>query len=47
MVLMRLLTPVQEMIGASQAIIRGELETPDIPVPRQDEVGQLTDASTT
>ena len=42
--LMRLLTPVQEMIGASQAIIRGELETPDIPVPRQDEVGQLTDA---
>lgn len=42
--LMRLLTPVQEMIGASQAVIRGELDTPDIPVPRQDEIGQLTDA---
>ena len=34
--LMRLLTPVQEMIGASQAVVRGELDTPDIPVPRQE-----------
>ena len=42
--LMRLLTPVQQMIGASQEIIRGELETPDIPVPRQDEMGRLADA---
>ena len=38
--LMRLLTPVQEMIGASQAVVRGELDTPDIPVPRQDEMAQ-------
>ena len=42
--LMRLLTPVQEMIGASQAVVRGELDTPDIPVPRQDEMGRLIDA---
>ena len=42
--LMRLLTPVQQMIGASQAVVRGELDTPDVPVPRQDEIGRLADA---
>ena len=41
---MKLLTPVQQLIGASQAIARREFDTPDVPVPRQDEMGQLADA---
>ena len=41
---MRLLTPVQQMIGASQAVVRGELDTPDVPVPQQDEMGRLAEA---
>ena len=42
---LRLLGPVQQMIGASGQIIAGEYETPDVPVPRLDnEVAQLTDA---
>ena len=42
--MMRLLTPVQQMIGASQAVVRGELDTPDVPVPQQDEMGRLAEA---
>ena len=41
---LRLLTPVQQMIAASNAIGRGELDTPDIPVPHQDEIGLLASA---
>ena len=42
---LRLLGPVQQLIGASQEIIAGEYDTPDVPVLRnQDEIGQLTDA---
>ena len=41
---MRLLTPVQQMIVASKAIGQGSYDTPDVPVPRQDEMGQLADA---
>ena len=39
-----LLTPVQQMIGASRDISQGSYDTPDVPVPRQDEMGQLADA---
>ena len=41
---LRLLTPVQQLIGASQAIARREFDTPDVPVPHQDEMGQLAEA---
>ena len=41
---MHLLTPVQQMIGASRDISQGSYDTPDVPVPRQDEMGQLADA---
>ena len=41
---MHLLTPVQQMIGASRDISQGGYDTPDVPVPRQDEMGQLADA---
>jgi len=42
---LRLLGPVQQMIGASQEIIAGGYDTPDVPVPREhNEIGQLTDA---
>lgn len=42
--LMQLLTPVQQMISASNAIGRGELDTPDVPLPRQTEMEQLARA---
>ena len=41
---LRLLTPVQQLISASQAIARREFDTPDVPVPHQDEMGQLAEA---
>ena len=42
---MRLLGPVQQMIGASRQIIAGQYDTPDVPVHRlNNEVAQLTDA---
>ncbi|MGN0662004.1 MAG: histidine kinase [Faecalibacterium sp.] len=41
---LRMLTPVQQMIGASREISRGAFDTPDIPVPRQAEMGQLAEA---
>ena len=41
---MHLLTPVQQMIGASRDISQGSYDTPDVPAPRQDEMGQLADA---
>lgn len=42
---LRLLGPVQQMIGASQQIIAGAYDTPDVPTSRlNNEVGQLTDA---
>ena len=41
---MRMLTPVQQMIGASRQITQGSLDTPDVPVPPQAEMGQLADA---
>ena len=42
---LRLLGPVQQMIGASRQIIAGEYDTPDVPVAQAgSEVGQLTDA---
>ena len=42
--LMRLLTPVQQMIVASRAIGCSEFDTPDIPLPKQPEIGQLAES---
>lgn len=33
-----LLTPVQQMIGASREVTRGEFDSPDLPAPRQPEM---------
>ena len=44
MMVMRLLTPVQQMIVASRAIGRSEFDTPDIPIPKQPEIGQLAES---
>ena len=44
MMVMRLLTPMQQMIAASRAIGRSEFDTPDIPIPRQPEIGQLAES---
>ena len=41
---MHLLTPVQQMIGASREVTRGEFDSPDLPAPRQPEMAQLTEA---
>lgn len=41
---LRILTPVQQMVQASQAITAGDFTTPDIPVRQQDEIGQLAAA---
>lgn len=41
---MRMLTPVQRMIGASRDIVQGDYDTPDVPAPRRDEMGQLAEA---
>lgn len=42
-----LLDPVQQMIVASRAIGRGELDTPDVIVQQTDEIGQLAGAFNT
>ena len=42
-----LLDPVQQMIVASRAIGRGELDTPDVIVQQADEIGQLAGAFNT
>ena len=39
-----LLTPVQQMIGASREVTRGEFDSPDLPASRQPEMAQLTEA---
>ena len=44
MMVMRLLTPVQQMIAASGAISRSEFDTPDIPLPKQPEIAQLAES---
>ena len=44
MMVMRLLTPVQQMIAASLAIGRSEFDTPDIPMPKQPEIAQLAES---
>ena len=41
---LRMLTPVQQMITASRAVGRGAFDTPDIPIPGQSELGQLAEA---
>ena len=41
---MQLLTPVSQMIEASRAISRSQLDTPDIPLPKQPEIGQLAES---
>lgn len=41
---LRILTPVQEMIQVSSALAKGEYETPDVPVRREDEIGRLAGA---
>ena len=41
---MRLMTPVSQMIEASRAISRSEFDAPDIPLPKQPEMGQLADS---
>ena len=41
---MRLLTPVQQMIVASRAIGRSMFDTPDIPLPKEPEMGQLAES---
>lgn len=44
MMVMQLLTPVQQMIAASWAIARSEFDSPDIPLPRGLEMAQLAEA---
>lgn len=44
MMVMRLLTPVQQMIAASRAIGRSEFDTEDIPLPKQPEMAQLAES---
>lgn len=44
MMVMRLLTPVQQMIAASRAIGRSEFDTEDIPMPKQPEMAQLAES---
>ena len=41
---MRLMTPVQQMIAASQAIGRSAFGTPDIPLPKEPEMAQLAES---
>ena len=44
LMVMQLLTPVSQMIEASRAISRSQLDTPDIPLPKQPEIGQLAES---
>ena len=44
LMVMRLLTPVQQMIAASRAIGRSEFDIPDIPLPKQPEIAQLAES---
>ena len=44
MMVMRLLTPVQQMIAASRAIGSSDFDTPDIPMPKQPEIAQLAES---
>ena len=45
LMVMRLLTPVQQMIGASRDIVAGKYDAPDVPIPGGGrEIVQLTDA---
>ena len=44
MMVMRLLTPVQQMIAASRAIGSSDFNTPDIPMPKQPEIAQLAES---
>ena len=39
-----LLTPVQQLIGASREVTRGVFDSPDLPASRQPEMAQLTEA---
>ena len=41
---MRLLTPVQQMIAASRAIGKSRFDTPDIPLPKQPEIARLAES---
>ena len=40
----RMLNPVQRMIEASRKVTEGRYDAPDLPVPRQDEMGRLAEA---
>ena len=44
LMVMRLLTPVQQMIAASRAIGRSKFDIPDIPLPKQPEIAQLAES---
>ena len=44
LMVMQLLTPVSQMIEASRAISRSQFDTPDIPLPKQLEIGQLAES---
>ena len=44
LMVMRLLTPVQQMIAASRAIGKSEFDTPDISLPKQPEIAQLAES---
>ena len=44
LMVMRLLTPVQQMIAASRAIGKSEFDTPDIPLPKQPEIARLAES---
>ena len=44
LMVMRLLTPVSQMIVASRAISRSQFDTPDIPLPKQPEIAQLAES---
>ena len=39
----RMLNPVQRMIEASRKVTEGRYDAPDLPVPRQDEMGRLAE----
>ena len=44
LMVMRLLTPVQQMIAASRAIGRSKFDIPDIPLPKQPEIARLAES---
>lgn len=44
LIIMRLLTPIQQMVGAARAIGQSDFDTPDIPLQGQSEIRELAEA---